>query len=479
MKKFSVSFMAALFVVSFCFAASADQIGDLFNTYAQKISADRITMVVSGEPDSTGLFDEVYLEAKGANSKDIRIESSTLKEVRIDSLAVRVKGLQLNASSDWGTDGKGMEFKGFKSADATITLLSADINKVLTSQNYSFDKDGYNFHDISIDIKSTGITASGYVKQNASTNSLKAYAAALLLGADANDYPITVTGKVKISNDKEIWFDGTPTVTCSNSTIAERIRSKIDTSKALYEIPDKVLASADIDSNSIVFGDGRITVKTKTAPESITGTTYTYPAATTVTTGTGTAVTSDDISADVYTKIKTITGGNDTVSSDTTTYSGSSTNNTNITNAISKDVSGSKVNNLITVCEVKPKSAGWVMVSADLKASYKANLLKGFFVKKSSTAYGASLASLTGVSLAATGDVVEAKLTDANGNELSGSSSVSSAYVLGSLDADTEYAVVVAEGTENSGSSSSGGGCNAGIGLTAIAILAFAFFKKH
>ena len=130
------------------------------------------------------------------------------------------------------------------------------------------------------------------------------------------------------------------------------------------------------------------------------------------------------------------------------------------------------MNNLIQLGNITPKEAGWVITSADFKASYSANLLRVFFIKNTSL----STSSLADVSTAATCDIVEATLLDATGAKLSSSANVSSAYALANLE-KTEYVVAAAEGTKTDGSSSSGGGCNAGFAALS-ALMALAFFKK-
>ena len=282
-------------------------------------------------------------------------------------------------------------------------------------------------------------------------------------------------GQSSSSVKKFYHWDGTTSSDVTSSDVYGQKYLNLD-----YDSDSKVLVLVDNFSN--LFASYKLT----NGKFKIIKTADVYDAAkfetadnggTKTTTGKITAVTSKDLGETVYAAIKTITGGKDTVSYDTADYSGNDTNKTAIINAISGDVSGSKVNNLITLGDVKPSTAGWIVVSADLKGSYAANLLKGFFVKKSSTAYTASLASLTDASLSATGDIVEATLTDANGNKLSGNGSVSSAYAVANLEA-TEYAVVAAEGTTTNGSSGSGGGCNAGFGILGFLILTAALKLK-
>ena len=483
MKKFSVSLIAALLLVSiFSFAASAaDRIGDLFNTWAPKLSPEKITLTVSGQPDATGLIGEAYVEAKGIKSGDIRI----------DSLTAYVKNLQLNSPDQWGTDGKGMRVNGFESAKANLVILESDMNKVIASElakrGGSFDlKENGKLSDVKVEVTTAGVKATGKIDATASTNSLKAYAAAWLMGVAATEYPIEVSGDVEIKvSERSIWLKNA-NVSTDNTAVKQKIQDKITeySTKALYTIPDKFSsASADIKADSVKFADGSITISTKDAPTAISGTTYTYgSSAPDITTGDVTVKSSSDYEPSALNTVATalgLTSSEDIGYLSTTEKTAPQTPSTALENEI-KNRNFKITTQIATIKPASDKVGAPVEFNVRTYASsLLGKALSAFkvYIVKNPTTYTASIAS---VQTAAAGDITEGIIRKADGTEITDGKvpSLVSIWNKDGYKADTEYGLYVAEESSDNTSSSSSG-CNAGIGLTALAILAFAFFKKH
>ena len=79
--------------------AEADQVGDLFNHYVSKLYSGKVTLKISEQPDATGFFKEVYLEAHDAVYR--KANDTGVDTFQVDSAYISVNGLQLNPPSEW------------------------------------------------------------------------------------------------------------------------------------------------------------------------------------------------------------------------------------------------------------------------------------------------------------------------------------------------------------------------------------------
>ena len=292
-----LSIFSVLALSTFCFlififtvSAEADEVGDLFDYCVKRWSSEKATLTISEQPDSTGFFKEAYLEVKGL----------VVENARIDSAFVSVSGLQLNPPSEWsqteyveyGPDGSiigrgrsdkpNVKFDSFKSCTLIVNVLESDINSAIKGKNLRFSENGRDFilHDMTVSITANGIKITGFLKEDGNNSDLKSYAAAWLLGAAADDYPVTINSKLKIVNDKEIWLDN-PTVEKGNyaqldSYIERNITKR---NKPILDLGKYDLSKTPITIHDLELKDGGVSVSTPTLPKALKGgINYTYPA---------------------------------------------------------------------------------------------------------------------------------------------------------------------------------------------------------
>ncbi|MBR2209306.1 MAG: hypothetical protein IJ859_10915 [Synergistaceae bacterium] len=90
-----------LMIAALCITASAeaDQVGDMFDMYVEKLNAEKVTLTLSEQPDSTGLVKEAYFQVKGATY------TYEGKSCKIDSITANVKKCAVNL----GKQGRGYE----------------------------------------------------------------------------------------------------------------------------------------------------------------------------------------------------------------------------------------------------------------------------------------------------------------------------------------------------------------------------------
>ena len=271
-----LSIFSVLALFTFCFlififtvSAEADEVGDLFDYCVKRWSSEKATLTISEQPDSTGFFKEAYLEVKGL----------VVENARIDSAFVSVSGLQLNPPSEWsknsgGSDQPNVKFDSFKSCTLIVNVLESDINSAIKGKNLRFSENGRDFilHDMTVSITANGIKITGFLKEDGNNSDLKSYAAAWLLGAAADDYPVTINSKLKIVNDKEIWLDN-PTVEKGNyaqldSYIERNITKR---NKPILDLGKYDLSKTPVTIHGLELKDGGVSVSTPTLPKALEG----------------------------------------------------------------------------------------------------------------------------------------------------------------------------------------------------------------
>ncbi len=488
-------------ISALCFSMTASayayDVGDLFYQYVPRVKPEKVTLMISGQPDSTGLINEAYAEGKGAVVKNISFSSS---------FTVKVNGLQLNPVSEW-KNGDNVRFKGLSSILLSANILESDINAAIKNNKFKFWHNGRRFivHDVVADITSGGIKVNGLVKEDTSVNvgSLKSYAAAWLLGAAAADYPIEINSKLKIENNgKEIWLDN-PKVSSDYTAISSYVEKNItNRNKALVNLNE--LKDVQVTLGNITLSDGSLTISTATLPTALTsGTTYTYPRSSsnngttnnnnTNTNETTQTVTSDDFdpisdtaifsSADVLntiaTKLGTLLGSLATSYPFTTTGVTTSSTTKNITTAQLNSALGSTTWN---------DAKTFPTQSAATPGTYPLGTIS-LTPGKRIALYMLTETASGGFSLASTSANVEVAATvsngtffmDTTGNIIEDNKVPASGEVIAvaPMEANTEYTPVITLADDGNPLGSSGSGCELGLGAMALTILAFAFFKKH
>ncbi|MBR2209307.1 MAG: hypothetical protein IJ859_10920 [Synergistaceae bacterium] len=172
-----------------------------------------------------------------------------------------------------------MKFQKYNSAAVSINILEDEINKAIKGQELKFtddDEKEYVFHDIKVDITTSGLTITGKVKEKETTG-FNSYVAAFLLGTAADDYDVTITtSKINVENNV-IWLDN-PKIESQyeaiNTYIRKYINQRVDLKK---EMKDQDFEATPLTLGSIELKNGSITITTAASPTAITGTTYKYP----------------------------------------------------------------------------------------------------------------------------------------------------------------------------------------------------------
>ena len=285
--------------------ASADPVGDLFNDYVQRAQSQKVTLVISEQPDATGLFKEAYLEAKGVvfEAKGVVFKNNP----RIDSVNVNVSSLQLNPPSEWSNSR--VDCKGYKSASATVSILESDINAALKDKDFRFENDGkyFIFHNVEVDITTSGVRITGFLKEQ-DTRNFNSYVAAFLLGAAADDYPVVITSKVKVVDGKEIWLDDPKVDKGNYSDIDSYIERKItQRNTPLLDLGNLDLSRTPITLGKVELKDGSVTISTAALPKAIEGgVKYTHPASSSNENSKIEPVTENNIEVSLETLIKNV-----------------------------------------------------------------------------------------------------------------------------------------------------------------------------
>ena len=505
-----------LMIAALCITASAeaDQVGDLFDMYVEKLNAEKVTLTLSEQPDSTGLVKEAYFESK----------SAVVKEYAVDSVKAYVKGLQLNPPTQWGSKGQDIKLSGWNSVSLIVNLLEDDINDALKDKNFSFEdadnRDGnkYTLHDITVDITTEGITATGKARP-LQTSTLASYAAAFLMGSAADDYEITVTASGVKVQDNEMWLEGLQ-VTGDQEAINQKIRVNLSRHINLTKEIE------NFDQNPITVGsielkDGSITIKTVASPTAITGgTTYTYPKSASNNGNGNNNNNNENNNAGDST--------NNNNSSDNSSEIDSSTLN-NLTDAEKENLKSVEINNRLgSLAETYPfkalqststgtteniteaqltsalgsnESSKWnsykklptqivyetgtyILGSVSLKEYKAGTKIALFMLTKAASGSGFTVASLSSENYdVRVAEVSEgAFFTNTNGTITEEVPESGEVIAIAPMEAGVEYTPVITlaeESTSKSAIKSSGDGCNIGVGVMAFAILSLAFFKKH
>lgn len=223
-------------------ASYADEVDDLLNFYVKKFTPEKATLIISDKPDSTGLFNDVYLDLKGV----------VIEDLRLSSLVVNMRGVQFNEPSEWSKGN--VECLDAISVLATATLLESDINKSIDDKN--FGKDDEHWHDMSMKITPSGLGGKGYYKYS------------------ILDILIEIESKLKIVKGKELWLDN-PAVKVNKLDLPDYV-----TKKALANIQPLVdlrKFPLPLTLHKVELKNGSATLSSRTLPKVLKGgLKYTY-----------------------------------------------------------------------------------------------------------------------------------------------------------------------------------------------------------
>ena len=158
--------------------ASADPVDDLLDYYVSRFNVEKGLITVDRQPDDTGLFSDVYMKLDG-----LMVEG-----LRIDTVEVRMKGVQFNEPSQWKSGN--VECKSAISVQAVAEIFEKDINNAIASK--TFGDNGNEWHDLALVIKPSGLSGKGYY--NAKVGFLDL------------DILIEITSGLRIVKGKELWL---------------------------------------------------------------------------------------------------------------------------------------------------------------------------------------------------------------------------------------------------------------------------------
>ena len=476
MKKFSIFLMLLALCAAMAAPACADVLDDLWNRFiVNRVKPDSATLTLSAKPDATGFVERVYAELHGGSDFHGNRYSSSAR--------VSMQGAQFNPTSEWKSDGDNIKLKSVKSIAATATVLEEDINKLIKGREFDVRDDTthkkYIFHDVTATLTTDGVKLKGLFKEDENTGGLRSYAAAWLLGTAAVDYPIEIDTKLEVRNGKELWFKD-PKVTGDYATINGIIEKEITKrTKPLAKLDDE----APLTFQQVEFANGSLTVSSTTLPESFEGAVkYTYG----TTSGKRTFESSNfkKISEILQERLKgdaVKKAVNDKLGNLAETYplkteqptsKESSVTDEELTAALGSEAgSTNKVFPTQTVDEDGTYPLGSVTL-----ASYKVGTKVAIYML---TRTGTGGLSVAGVNVADDKLSDGAFLMDESGNIVSEVPEGGTVTAFAPMKADIEYTPVITVAEENGTLRSSGSGCYAGTGAITLALLAFAFFKKH
>ena len=171
----------------------ADEVNDLLNYYVNRFNPEKALLVISDKPDKTGKFNDIYMELTGV----------VIEKLRLDSLIVRMRGVQFNEPKEWKKGN--VQCTDALSVLATSTILESDINKSIADR--TFGKGDGQWHDLMLRINPTGLSGSGYYKFS------------------ILDIRIDIDSRLKILKGKELWLDD-PFVKVNKMDIPDYVTNK-------------------------------------------------------------------------------------------------------------------------------------------------------------------------------------------------------------------------------------------------------------
>lgn len=241
--RFISAFILVLLSAGSC---CADEVQDLLNFYVRRFKPEKASLVISGKPDETGMFNDIFMDLSGVN----------VENLRIDRLTFRMRGVQFNEPSHWAKGN--VECKEAIQVLALANILEKDINDAIEAKTFG-DKD--HWHDVSMKITPSGLKGRGY------------YVADIVL-TDL-DILLEINSKLKILKGKQLWLDN-PLVKVNKLDVPDYV-----TRKALSQIQPLVDLNRlplPVSLHKVDLKNGSAVLSTRTLPKPLTeGLKYSYP----------------------------------------------------------------------------------------------------------------------------------------------------------------------------------------------------------
>ena len=242
--KGKLKFIVFALILTFLFSSScfADEVNELLNFYVKKFRPEKALLVISGKPDETGLFNDIYMNLQGV----------VIDKLRLDSLVVRMRGVQFNEPSEWKKGN--VECKDAISVLATGTIFERDINKSIEDKTFGEGRDEW--HDLSMKINPSGLSGSGYYKYN------------------ILDIRIDIDSKLKIVKGKELWLDN-PVAKVNKLDVPDYVTRKALT--RIQPLVDLRKFPLPLSLHKVELKKGSAVLSTRTLPKEMKdGLKYTY-----------------------------------------------------------------------------------------------------------------------------------------------------------------------------------------------------------
>ncbi|MBQ6738983.1 MAG: DUF2993 domain-containing protein [Synergistaceae bacterium] len=242
--KGKLKFIVFALILTFLFSSScfADEVNDLLNFYVKRFRPEKALLVISGKPDETGLFNDIYMNLQGV----------VIDKLRLDSLVVRMRGVQFNEPSEWKKGN--VECKDAISVLATGTIFERDINKSIEDKTFGEGRDEW--HDLSMKINPSGLSGSGYYKYN------------------ILDIRIDIDSKLKIVKGKELWLDN-PVAKVNKLDVPDYVTRKALT--RIQPLVDLRKFPLPLSLHKVELKKGSAVLSTRTLPKEMKdGLKYTY-----------------------------------------------------------------------------------------------------------------------------------------------------------------------------------------------------------
>ncbi len=258
MSKLFKSFILIFILASSAFGADfefkgkiepKDDVAHLLAFYVKKFTPEELVLTVSGQPDSTGRINELYMDIKGV----------VIDHLRLDKLTFRMYDVQFNDSSNWPSGN--VECKEALKIYAIGRLLERDVNKSLEEKTIG-SKHGDHWKNVSLKITPKNLQGRGYYTTDALVIPL--------------DILIEIASGLKIVKSRELWLDQ-PAVKINRLDLPDYI-----TNKALSQIQPIVNLNKfplPLTLHKVKLEQGKATLSTRQLPKPMTdGTTYHYKA---------------------------------------------------------------------------------------------------------------------------------------------------------------------------------------------------------
>ncbi|MBQ7733251.1 MAG: DUF2993 domain-containing protein [Synergistaceae bacterium] len=234
-KVFAVMIMLLILWCSSVSVSYADEVDDLLSFYVKKFKPEKALLVISGEPDATGMFSDLYMDLKGVN----------IDKLRLAALTFRMKGVQFNEPSEWKRGN--VECKSAMQVLAIASILESDINRSIENKSFG---GGDHWHDVQLAINPKGLSGRGYYK------------------AGIIDVLINIDSGLKIVKGKELWLNN-PKVKLNKLDLPDYM-----TKQALSKIQPLVNLNKfplPVTLHKVQLSKGSAVLSTRTLPKELSG----------------------------------------------------------------------------------------------------------------------------------------------------------------------------------------------------------------